>query len=99
MYKILHADEDFLLCSFEFEDLETGEHIFASFFDDPLWDLLSKYKKEYPFELEGLVIPEISEDLHISTKEEAAIISNHHIDGVWLFPWLRKKEETTKKKK
>lgn len=41
MYRILHASADYLLCSFEFENMKTGEHVFADYFDDPLYDLLS----------------------------------------------------------
>lgn len=35
MYKILFASADYLLCSFEFENMKTGEHVFADYFDDP----------------------------------------------------------------
>ncbi|MFQ9811042.1 MAG: hypothetical protein ACLRYB_17240 [Segatella copri] len=38
MYKILHASADYFLCSFEFENMETREHIFADYFDDPLYE-------------------------------------------------------------
>lgn len=34
MFKILHASADYFLCSFEFEDQKTWEHVFADYFDD-----------------------------------------------------------------
>ena len=44
MYKILFASADYLLCSFEFENMKTGEHVLAGYFDDSLHDLLSLFK-------------------------------------------------------
>jgi hypothetical protein len=38
MFKILHAFLDYPFCSFEFLNLDTQDHIFASFFDDPLYE-------------------------------------------------------------
>lgn len=92
MYKILHASADYLLCSFEFEDMETGEHIFADFFDDPLYDLLSKFKLQYDHELEGKVIDLIPSELRLSTESLAKERSLHSIEGAWLYPWLKCKE-------
>lgn len=59
MYKILHASSDYLLCSFEFEDLETGEHIFAHFFDDPYEELFQKFGLKQGQTLDGKVIAHI----------------------------------------
>ena len=53
MYKILHASADYLICSFEFENLETGEHVFADYYDDPLYELLTKFNLDYDHELVG----------------------------------------------
>ena len=56
MYKILFASADYLLCSFEFENMKTGEHVLAGYFDDSLHDLLSLFKLQFDHELEGKVI-------------------------------------------
>lgn len=91
MYKILHASADYLLCSFEFEDLATGEHIFADFFEDPLHDLLSKFKLQFDNELEGKVIDQIPTDLRLRNEAWAKERSLYSIEGTWLFPWLKGK--------
>lgn len=92
MYKILHAVQSFLLCSFEFENLETGEHIFGSYFVDPMYDLLELTGKRWDWELEGVTISEIPEELSLCTEEWAAERAQTSIEGAWLFPWLRKKK-------
>lgn len=92
MYKILHASRDFLLCSFEFENLETGEHIYGHFFDDPLDDLLQFTGKRWDWELEGIIISDIPEDLCLCTKEFAEERAQISIEGARQFPWLRKKK-------
>lgn len=92
MYKILHAKADFLLCSFEFENVETGEHIYGHYFDDPLYDLLALTGKQWDWELEGIIISDIPEDLRLCTKEFAEERAKRPFDGAWLFPWLRKKK-------
>lgn len=99
MYKILHASADYLLCSFEFENLETGEHVFADFFDDPLYDLLSLLNLRYDYELEGKEIDTIPSDLFVRSEEWAKERSKHWIEGAWLYPWLREKGTVTKSKK
>lgn len=99
MYKILHASADYLLCSFEFENMETGEHVFADFFDDPLYDLLSLLNLRYDYELEGKEIDTIPSDLFVRSEEWAKERSKHWIEGAWLYPWLREKRTVTKSKK
>lgn len=99
MYKILHASADYLLCSFEFENMETGEHVFADFFDDPLYDLLSLLNLRYDYELEGKEIDTIPSDLFVRSEEWAMERSKQPFDGAWLYPWLREKGTVTKSKK
>ena len=98
MYRILHASADYLLCSFEFENMKTGEHVFADYFDDPLYDLLSQFKLQFDHELEGKVIDVIPSDLFIRSAEWAKERSKHWIDGAWLYPWLKEKGAVTKSK-
>ena len=71
MFKILHASADYFLCSFEFENLETGEHVFADYFDDPLYELLTKFNLDYDHELVGKEIEAIPSDLFIRPEEWA----------------------------
>ena len=59
MFKILHASADYFLCSFEFENLETREHIFADYFDDPLYELLTQFNLDHDVELVGKEIETI----------------------------------------
>lgn len=92
MYRILHASSDYLLCSFEFEDLETGEHIFAHFFDDPYEELSQKFGLKQGQTLDGKVIAHIPPHLCICTEERAREISQEPFDSAWLFPWLRNVE-------
>lgn len=99
MYKILHALADYLLCSFEFENLETGEHVFADFFDDPLYELLTKFNLDYDHELVGKEIEGIPADLFIRPEEWARERSKQPFEGAWLYPWLREKGTVTKSKK
>ena len=73
MFKILHASADYFLCSFEFENLETGEHVFADYFDDPLYELLTKFNLDYDGELVGKEIEAVPADLFIRPEEFEAI--------------------------
>lgn len=59
MFKILHASADYFLCSFEFENQETREHIFADYFDDPLYELLTQFNLDHDVELVGKEIETI----------------------------------------
>lgn len=93
MYKIIHASADYLFCSFEFENVETGERIFGDFFDDPLYSLLENMKLHYPHELEGKELEAIPSELRLRKINEAKELSKHHIDGAWLYPWLKKNTE------
>lgn len=90
MYKILHASLIYPFCSFEFENIETGEHIYGHFFDDSLEELLTLTGKRWDWELEGLVISDIPVDLRLCTKECA--MERAQVDGVYSFPWLCKKK-------
>lgn len=92
MFKILHAFLDYPFCSFEFLNLDTQEHIFASFFDDPLYELLKECGVNYDHELEGKIIEKIPSDLRIHTREYAVIRAQQSLEGSWLFPWLKKKK-------
>lgn len=89
MFKILHAFLDYPFCSFEFLNLDTQEHIFASFFDDPLYELLKECGVNYDHELEGKIIEKIPSDLRIHTREYAVIRAQQHLEGSWFFPWLK----------
>ena len=73
MFKILHASADYFLCSFEFENLETGEQVFADYFDDPLYELLTKFNLDYDGELVGKEIEAVPADLFIRPEEFEAI--------------------------
>lgn len=92
MFKILHAFLDYPFCSFEFLNLDTQEHIFASFFDDPLYELLKECGVNYDHDLEGKIIEKIPSDLRIHTREYAVIRAQQYLEGSWLFPWLKKKK-------
>lgn len=92
MFKILHAFLDYPFCSFEFLNLDTQEHIFASFFDDPLYELLKECGVNYDHELEGKIIEKIPSDLRIHTREYAVIRAQQYLEGSWFFPWLKKKK-------
>lgn len=92
MYRILHASSDYLLCSFEFENLKTGEHIFAHFFNDPYEELFQKFGLKQGQTLDGKVIAHIPPHLSICTEERAREISQEPFDSAWLFPWLRNVE-------
>lgn len=92
MFKILHAHHDYPYCSFEFLNLDTQEHIFASFFDDPFYEILKECGVNYAHELERKVIKAIPVDLFIHTKEYAVIRAQQYLEGSWFFPWLRKKQ-------
>lgn len=98
MYKILHASADYLICSFEFENLETGEHVFADYYDDPLYELLTKFNLDYDHELVGKEIEAIPADLFIRPEAWAMERSKQPFEGAWLYPWLREKGTVTKSK-
>ena len=99
MYKILHASADYLICSFEFENLETGEHVFADYYDDPLYELLTKFNLDYDHELVGKEIEAIPADLFIRPEAWAMERRKQPFEGAWLNPWLREKGTVTKSKK
>lgn len=89
MYRILHASSDYFYCSFEFENLETGEHIFAHFFDDIYEELFQKFGLKQGQTLDGKVIAHIPPYFCICTEKRAKEISQTPFDSAWLFPWLR----------
>uniref|UniRef100_UPI004024CD12 hypothetical protein n=1 Tax=Segatella hominis TaxID=2518605 RepID=UPI004024CD12 len=99
MFKILHASADYFLCSFEFENLETGEHIFADYFDDPLYELLTKFNLDYDHELVGKEIEAIPADLFVRPEEWAMERSKQPFAGAWLYPWLKQNDSVTQSKK
>ena len=99
MYKILHASADYSLCSFEFENLETGEHVFPDYFDDPLYELLTKFNLDYDHELVGKEIEVIPSDLFVRSEEWAMERSEQPFEGAWLYPWLKQKNSATQSKK
>lgn len=99
MFKILHASADYFLCSFEFENLETGEHVFADYFDDPLYELLTKFNLDYDHELVGKEIEAIPSDLFIRPEEWARERNKQPFEGAWLYPWLKQKDSATQSKK
>ena len=99
MFKILHASADYFLCSFEFENLETREHIFADYFDDPLYELLTQFNLDHDVELVGKEIETIPSDLFIRSEAWAKERSKQPFEGAWLYPWLREKGTVTKSKK
>lgn len=101
MFKILHASADCFLCSFEFENLKTGEHVFADYFDDPLYELLTKFNLDYDHELVGKEIETIPSDLFIRPEEWARERSKQAFEGAWLYPWLKKRilQHNQKKRK
>jgi hypothetical protein len=90
MFKILHASADYFLCSLEFENLETREHIFADYFDDPLYELLTQFNLDHDVELVGKEIETIPSDLFISSEAWAKERSKQPFASAWLYPWLRK---------
>lgn len=92
MFKILHAHHDTPYSSFEFLNLDTQDHLFASYFDDPFYELLKECGVNYDHELEGKVIKAIPVDLFIHSQEYAVIRAQQHLEGSWFFPWLRKKQ-------
>lgn len=53
MYRILHVSADYLQCSFEFENMKTGEQENRKTCDDSLHDLLSLFKLQPNHEFEG----------------------------------------------
>lgn len=90
MFKILHASADYFLCSFEFENLETREHIFADYFDDPLYELLIQFNLDHDVELVGKEIETIPSDLFIRSEAWAKERSKQPFASAWLYPWLSK---------
>jgi hypothetical protein len=92
MYKILKAFFDAPFCSFEFLNLDTQEHIFADYFDDPFYELLKECRVTHYFELEGKVIEKIPSDLFQHNEEYAIIRAQQPYEGYWLYPWLKKKQ-------
>lgn len=91
MYKILNAFFDFPFCSFEFLNLDTKEHIFADYFDDPFYELLKECGVTHDCELKGKVIEEFPSDLFLHNEEYAIIRAQQPYEGSWLYPWLNKK--------
>ncbi len=91
MYKILNAFFDPPFCSFEFLNLDTQDHIFADYFDDPFYELLKECRVTHDYELEGKVIEGIPSDLFQHDKEYAIIRAQQPYEGYWLYPWLKKK--------
>ena len=92
MYKILKAFFDAPFCSFEFLNLDTQEHIFADYFDDPFYELLKECRVTHYYELEGKVIEKIPSDLFQHNEEYAIIRAQQPYEGYWLYPWLKKKQ-------
>ena len=90
MFKILHASADYFLCSFEFENQETREHIFADYFDDPLYELLTQFNLDHDVELVGKEIETIPSDLFIRSEAWAKERSKQPFASAWFYPWLRK---------
>lgn len=90
MYKILNAFFDYPFCSFEFQNLDTKEHIFADYFDDPFYELLKECGVTHDYELEGKVIEEIPSDLFKHSKEYAIMRAQQPYEGSWRYPWLNK---------
>lgn len=97
MFKILHAFFDHPFCSFEFLNLDTQEHIFADYFDDPFYELLQECSVTHDYELEGKVIEKIPGDLFQHNEEYATIRAQQSYEGSWFYPWLKNKRGETKK--
>lgn len=97
MFKILHASFDHPFCSFEFLNLDTQEHIFADFFDDPFHELLQECSVTHDYELEGKVIEKIPGDLFQHNVEYAIIRAQQPYEGSWFYPWLKNKADGGKK--
>ena len=90
MFKILHASADYFLCSFEFENLETREHIFADYFDDPLYELLTQFNLDHDVELVGKEIETIPSDLFIRSEAWAKERSKQPFEAHGSIPGLEK---------
>lgn len=90
MIKILHASADYFLCSFEFENLETREHIFADYFDDPLYELLTQFNLDHDVELVGKEIETIPSDLFIRLEAWAKERSKQPLQAHGSIPGLEK---------
>lgn len=91
MYEILYAFFDYPFCSFEFLNLDTQEHIFADYFDDPFYELLKECGVMHDYELEGKVIEKIPSNLFLHNEEYATIRAQHPYEGYVLYPWLNEK--------
>ena len=97
MFKILHASLDHPFCSFEFLNLDTQQHIFADYFDDPFYELLQECSVTHDYELEGKVIEKIPDDLFQHSEEYATIRAQQSYEGSWFYPWLKNKPGEKKK--
>lgn len=87
MYRILHADVWYPLCSFELEQRGTGRHIFADYWDDAYYEIAEMVGTD----MVGKTIDRIPAGMTIRTRKEALDRAQHPIEGsMWLYPWLRK---------